>query len=125
MPIYDRAQSASRMLRGQSISLLGIGQPARLPDRPTIPQVSVGNVDFQGAQIAERQLQNQQQQQALGSLLQLAYLAPAAYGAYQGAQGAGGALVGNGQTYQDPYFDLNYGSGGGSPLFNLNYGAYG
>lgn len=83
MPIYQRALSPQTMLRGQATGLLGMGQPARLSDRPDIPQMNVGSVDF-GAGAAEQQRQNEAQQQALGGLMDLATLSTLAYGAYTG-----------------------------------------
>lgn len=113
MPIYDRGLSGSRMLRGQSTSLLGLGQPERLPARPEIPQVSVGNVDFLGAQAADRDLGQQQQQQIMGSLLQLAQLGAAGYGAYKGGGyggfGSGGGYGGLGSSAREHDYLLRYG----------------
>jgi hypothetical protein len=113
MSIYNRAQSASQMLRAQPISLLGIGQPAKLSDRPDIPQVSVGNVGFLQAKQNERAVQADQQSQIMGSLLQLGIIGAGELGAYQrGAGGYASPTAGSsfgGQSFStDPGYLLSY-----------------
>lgn len=131
MPIYDRALSPSRMLRTQSTSLLGMGQPAELPGRPPIPDVDVGNVDFIGARSDERKLGIDQQQQITNSLVQLASLAPAAYEVYKPQRQPDFSRVGM-LGYQSfgaepgTFGSPGYASGrGASPLFDLNQGGDG
>ena len=117
MPIYQRALGGQQQLEGQATGMLGLATPPMTPGRPPLPSTDVGNVDFESAINAQRdiaaQRSNMAQQEAITGLSTLlntgisGYAFPDRYVADQSR----GILQGPPGGYQDIY-----GAGGGIPL---------
>jgi hypothetical protein len=129
MGIYDRALQGQKMIEQQATGMLGLSTPPMTPARPPLPSTDVGNVDFESAINAQRNIESQQdiqaQQEAIGSLVSLlqtgtnafafggrdnpADEAPGGYRDIYGSNAGRGILQGSGvQTYSVP--DQNFGN---------------
>ncbi|MGH2375678.1 MAG: hypothetical protein ACRDIC_19685 [bacterium] len=119
MSIYDRATLANQLLGNAAVAALGSANKARLPDRPDLPQIGVGNVDIAPVlqqQRNEEAAQQAAQQQIIGSLGSLATLASLYRSPSPSTTGSLPASTGNLVETPRPLFDLNP----PGSLFDLN-----